>query len=231
MKNLRKRDFFSIFNELLRNAPYLRSLSLLDEKEGIIASSHKPNIGKRISLEHFLPIPFGETPLLRIGLPWEGRDFDVARESSIQNPVQTDAISFLPLLKKVSFEKRPYFVIANLNMDYLSNRYTYTLPLEQGSLTLWRIDGISLFSSDPNTRLGSSHYSQEHPQDTDDFFTHIGIHKQPTLNVFRVAKFFPLWLRYTPMSPMLLVTGIKSAKKCLGLPRYSLFSQALLRWH
>ncbi|AHJ14097.1 diguanylate cyclase domain-containing protein [Sulfurospirillum multivorans] len=207
----------SIFSELLHNAPYLRSLSLLDEKGAIIASSHEPNIGEKISLEHFLPIPFGETPLLRIGLPWEGRDFDVARESSIQNPVRADAISFLPLLKKVSFEKRPYFVIANLNMDYLTNRYTYTLPLEQGSLTLWRIDGILLFSSDPNTLLGSSHYSKEHPKDNDDFFTHIGMYEQPALNVFRLAKVLPFMVEIHTNEANALDYWDNERQKVLGI--------------
>jgi|GEM_PF-629775 len=180
-----------IFKDLLHNAPYLRSLSLLNDEGVIVASSHEANHGKKIDLENFLPIPFGENPLLRIGVPWEGRDFENARTSSPEMPVAFQHISFVPLLKKVFFDKKLYYAIANLNTDYLSNRYTTILPLTQGSVALWRIDGILLFSTDPQKKLGISHYSIDHTMQNEDFFTHLQHHTQNLLDVFRLAKLQP----------------------------------------
>jgi diguanylate cyclase (GGDEF)-like protein/PAS domain S-box-containing protein len=212
-----QKELFPVFTELLQNAPYLRSLSLLDEKGVIIASSHEPNLGQKIPLNTFLPIPFGEIPLLRIGVPWEGRDFDVARISSERDPIRADAISFLPLLKKVYFEKRAYFIIVNLNTDYLNNRYTSTLPIEQGSVSLWRIDGILLFSTNVERKLGSSHYTRAHPKDREDFFSHLGIHEHPTLNVFRLAKFLPFVVEIQTNESNALGYWDKERKKVLGI--------------
>ena len=77
--------------ELLHNAHYLRSLSLLDETGRIVASSYAPNVNKRIVLENFLPIPFGENSVLRLGIPWEGRDFYEGRPSTHALPVPSSS--------------------------------------------------------------------------------------------------------------------------------------------
>jgi len=180
-----------IFTDLLHNAPYLRSLSLLNDEGVIVASSYEANSGKRVDLENFLPIPFGETPLLRIGVPWAGRDFENARSSTPHMPIASQQISFIPLLKKVFFEKRLYYVVANINTDYLNNRYTTILPTHQGIISLWRMDGILLFTTDAQKNLGSSHYSIAHPMDNEDFFAHLAQDTHNLLDVFRSAKLFP----------------------------------------
>jgi diguanylate cyclase (GGDEF)-like protein/PAS domain S-box-containing protein len=181
-----------VFTELLHNAPYLRSLSLLNDEGVIVASSHELNIGKKVSIDNFLPIPFGETPLLRIGVPWSGRDFDNAHSSSIEKPIPSSEITFLPLLKKVFFEDTLYYVIANINIDYLTNRYTNTLPTDQGTVSLWRLDGTLLVSTNPQFYLGSSHYNMNHLQHVnEDFFTHLQKETHTLLDVFRLAKVFP----------------------------------------
>jgi len=185
------KELLPIFNELLDNAPHLRSLSLLDEHGTIIASSNALNSGIKITLENFLPLPFSVTPLLRIGSPWDGRDFENARMSTAQSTIPDNHISFIPLLKKVFFNQKPFYVIANLNTDYLNNRYTNTLPLVQGSVSLWRIDGILLFSTETGKHLGSSHYTITHPHDYEDFFIHLKHDEHSALNVFRLAKFLP----------------------------------------
>ncbi|WP_333805384.1 diguanylate cyclase domain-containing protein [Sulfurospirillum sp.] len=180
-----------IFLELLHNAPSLRSFSLLNDEGVIVASSNSANMGKKVILDNFLPIPFGENPLLRIGVPWAGRDFENARASTPQMPINSQHITFLPLLKKVFFEKKLYYVIANINTDYLENHYTTIFPIEQGIVSLWRIDGILLFTTDPAINLGSSHYSIAHPMKDEDFFSHMKTHTRNILDVFRLAKFLP----------------------------------------
>ena len=209
---------FPVFMELLYNAPYLRSLSLLNDEGVIEVSSHEPNIGKRVHLENFLPTPFGEMPLLRIGVPWEGRDFDNARPSNIQKPISSDKISFLPLLKKVYFEKRAYYIVANLNTDYLANRYTTMLPIEQGTVSLWRMDGILLFSTDYKKELGSSHYGPTHPPKPDeDFFEHLQHHTQNPLDVSKLAKFLPFIVEIQTNEVNALGSWDKERQKLVGI--------------
>lgn len=210
-------EIFPVFMELLHNAPYLRSLSLLNDEGIIEVSSHQPNIGKRVRLENFVPTPFGEMPLLRIGVPWEGRDFDSAQPSSTQKPIASDKISFLPLLKKVYFVKRAYYIIANLNTDYLGNRYSTILPLEQGTVSLWRMDGILLFSTDYKKELGSSHYSIAHPMQDEDFFEHLQHHTQNLLDVSKLAKFLPFIVEIQTNEANALGYWDKERLKLLGI--------------
>lgn len=212
-----QKELFPVFTELLINAPYLRSLSLLDAQGVIIASSHEPNVGQKIPLSTFLPLPFGETPFLRLGVPWEGRDFDASRISTPYMPIDADAIGFLPLLKKVFFEQTPYYVVANLNPDYLNNRYTNTLPIQQGSVTLWRIDGIVLFSTDASLKRGASHYTTLHPKDYEDFFSHLTTHQFSPLNVFRIAKSLPFVVEIQTNETNALAYWDKERYKVLGI--------------
>ncbi len=207
-----------VFLDLLHNAPYLRSLSLLNDEGVIVASSYAANIGKKVDLENFLPIPFGETPLLRIGVPWAGRDFENARSSTPQMPITSQQVSFIPLLKKVFFEKRLYYVIANINPDYLNNRYTTILPTQQGIASLWRIDGILLFSTDPQKDLGNSHYSAAHPARNEDFFAHINQqHAHSLLDVFRLAKFLPFIVEIQTNEANVIGYWDKERSKVLGI--------------
>lgn len=176
--------------EFLQNAPYLRSLSLLDTQGTILASSDVKNVGHTISFDNFLPIPFANTALLRIGVPWQGRDFESAKPSSVQSPIDVNALSFLPLIKKVFFQKKAYYIAATINLDYLTNRYSAILPSNQGSVLLWRIDGTLLFSTDATKKLGSSHYTPSHPADKDDFYDHVTLYRHSPLDVFRVGHLF-----------------------------------------
>lgn len=210
-------EIFPIFMELLHNAPYLRSLSLLNDEGVIEVSSHEPNIGKRVRLENFLPVPFGDIPLLRMGIPWEGRDFENARPSTIQKPIASDAISFLPLLKKVYFEKRVYYIIANLNTDYLNNHYTTILPIEQGTVSLWRLDGILLFSTDPKRAFGTEHEDVIHTENTDDFYEHLNRDSRNPLDVFRLAKFLPFIVEIQTNEANALGYWDKERHKVLGI--------------
>jgi len=206
-----------LFMELLQNAPYLRSLSLLDTNGNIILSSHSQNIGARISLNNFLPIPFGTTPLLRIGVPWSGRDFDQAHMSTPSAPVLAKELFFLPVLKKIFLKAKPYYIIANLNMDYLANHYITLLPPDQGYISIWRLDGILLFSTNQASPLGISHFSATHPLDNEDFFTHM-IHKNHSaLDVYKIARFFPFVIEVQANEKNALGYWDQERQKILGV--------------
>lgn len=178
--------------ELLYNAPYLRSLSLINQEGLILASSSAPNIGITIATNHFLPIPFGETPILRIGVPYKGRDWSSAQPSTPQSPIEPDALHFLPVIKKVFFGNNEYTIVTNINTSYLMHRYIHSLPQDQGHVSLWRLDGILLFSTDERLRMGMSHYNPSHPQiEGEDYFEHLIKNKHSLMNAFRLARIFP----------------------------------------
>ena len=45
----------NILRDLLQNAPFIRSLSVLNDEGIIVSSSHEPNLGKRVDLSSFIP--------------------------------------------------------------------------------------------------------------------------------------------------------------------------------
>jgi len=184
---------FGIFLDLLKNTPHLRSFSLVDMEGLIEVSSHQPNVGKRILVENFLPIPFGDMPLLRIGTPWMGRDFELAYPSNPQSPMAPQSINFIPLLKKVFFANKPYYLVATLNPDYFTNRYAQALPIKDGIVSLWRLDGILLFSTDNSLHVGLSHFNTTHPtiDDTEDLLTHLEHSQHSPINSYRLARLMP----------------------------------------
>lgn len=55
----------------LRQAPHLRSLSLLDETGNIVASSNPANIGVTVETGSFYPSVRPDAELLRIAPPWK----------------------------------------------------------------------------------------------------------------------------------------------------------------
>lgn len=176
-----QKELNSIFNNVLQNAPYIRSISLLNTRSKIIASSSKNNIGVHIAFDGFFPKPFEDTAILQIGRPWEGRDFSNAKESSTATPITLDAIHFLPILKKIYFHMKAYYIIVNINTDYLLNNYLNILPFNVGNLNFYRSDAILLLSTDRTLHVGSSHYTKTHNQSRSEhsFFDHMkkGEHK------------------------------------------------------
>lgn len=180
-----------VLEQLLHNAPYLRSLSLLSLEGLVLHSSHASNKGIQVPLGDFLPIPFGENAVLRLGTPWSGRDLHEGRPSSPLRPVPIDGISFLPVIKHSVLHEVPYIVLASINTDYFMSRYGQALPLEQGTVSVWRTDGILLFSTSPLLPLGVSHYTPLHPRDAPTLYEHFLLNKHQLLDTVRLASTMP----------------------------------------
>lgn len=217
-----------IFNEFLQNTPYLRSLSLIDASGKILVSSFEANVGQQISFRHFLPIPFADNALLRVGVPWEGRDFAKARESTTSNPITPKALSFLPVIKKVTCADQTYYIAASLNTDYLNNYYEAILPAQEGNVFLWRIDGTLLFSTDPNSEPGISHYSDGHRQDKEDFYDHVMLYKHSALDLFKIAQLFPFVVEIKTDEATALAYWDKERENVLWLSSALIFLSGLL---
>lgn len=171
----------------LRNAPFLRSLSLADESGTIQASSDARNLGSRVAPELFVPQE-SAADILRFGPSWPGRDFH--EEAGGQG------VSFLPALLGPISAQEPYFLVAAINPDYFLNHMDSILPRELGTVDVLLGDGRLLFSTQETLRPGGSH-----PQDLGladfsetgagrlDGFRHDGT---PALSAWRSVRAFPL---------------------------------------
>lgn len=179
-----------IFQDILHNSPYIRSFSLVNQEGTIEFSSHQTNRGKRITLDDFLPIPsFNTIPFLRIGTPWVGRDFDVAQPSSRQSMTPRESTYFIPIIKKVYFGEHVYYLLATLNPDYFTNRYMQALPSAKGFVSLWRLDGILLLSTDHTLPIGFSHFTTINGQE--EMLIHLERFSHSPISAYRLAKVMP----------------------------------------
>ena len=139
--------------DLLGHAPYLRSISRLDATGQVIASSNAANLGRRVTLSDFLPEASVAPDLLRIAPPWVGRDLHETPVTP-SRPTAEDRSVLIPVLREDNSRKTAW--IAAANPDYFLNFYERSLPPEQGTVDVIRYDGIVMFSSDPQRRLGEA---------------------------------------------------------------------------
>jgi diguanylate cyclase (GGDEF)-like protein/PAS domain S-box-containing protein len=183
------------FAATLRQAPYLRSISLLDERDRIVASSNPANVGITVTTQSYLPAATGSVEILRIGQPWAGRDFAAARPATHQDPVEADSSSFIPVIHTVVGRERAVTLLFALNPDYFLNHISQTFDTKQGGVEVRRYDGTLLMSTDPGRHPGSLHHegvpdlrladveSGEFEQDFGD--------GHPSLNAFRASRLYP----------------------------------------
>jgi len=143
--NLRQieRDFASI----LRNSPYMRSISLLDVGGRVIASSNHANLGMVVATDGYFPVANGNESVLRIGPPWAGRDFAVGRESSQQVPVDTPE-TFIPIVKSMMTGGRSLTLLIALNSGHFLQHMIMQLQHRAGSVAVMRLDGTLLMDTD-----------------------------------------------------------------------------------
>lgn len=170
----------------LRNAPFLRSLSLVGVDGEVIASSDSRNLGQKLSLEGFYPGE-GGADTLRFGPPLEGRDFHD------HEPLRGSGL--LPVALPVSAST---YLVAALNPGYFLNHIEAHLSPEEGSVDVLLADGRLLFSSQESLVPG-----QPHPRDlgladfaetgagTLEGARHDGV---PALSAWRSVRAFPLLL-------------------------------------
>ena len=138
----------------LHNAPYLRSLSVVEPAGGIALSSNPRNIGTHLNLVGFQPSVSEPHAILRVGETWMGRDFYDGRPATPAHPA--DSQSFIPVLRDVAVSSTRWVsLLATLNTDYFLNHYLRSIDAERGCVALLRYDGTLLMSSDERRRPGS----------------------------------------------------------------------------
>jgi len=176
----------------LRHAPFLRSLSLLNDRGRIIASSNPDNLGMIVPLESFLPTAARGPNMLRIGLPWSGRDFADGRPGE-----GTDNLtSFIPVVHPLKSEKQNLTVLFALNPDYFINHMLQTIEVTEGTVEVVRYDGRLLMSTDQEEPQGTlrEYITRELRLDeveTGEFEQTLGGDRH-VLTAFRASRLYPI---------------------------------------
>jgi PAS domain S-box-containing protein len=138
----------------IRSYPQIRSINIL-QNDKILYSSNQYNIGLTIELNDFFPQPIFEENVLRISVPWIGRDF-ISGNSVYTNEdvINEDESSFIPISKKIITDKGEYSVIVNLNSEYFINRFITNTNSSEIIFELTRLDGILLLSTQKPKQIG-----------------------------------------------------------------------------
>jgi len=190
------RQIENTFVATLRRAPFLRSMSLLDDRQRIIVSSNPVNVGLIVATQSYQPPSTGTPEILRIGQPWSGRDFADGRASTAQAPVAADAPSFIPLTQTLMLGEHRATLLLALNPDYFINHMVQRLSASQGSVELLRYDGMRLMATDPEQPAGV--VLDVRPLRLSEVesgvFEQNSAQGHPTLTAFHVSRLYPLVL-------------------------------------
>lgn len=189
-------DIEASFVTTLHHAPFLRSMSLLDESGRIFASSNPANVGIRVSTQGYLPIGSEAAQLLRFGTPWSGRDFSSGRPSTHKMPVESDAQFFIPITRPVRIVSRSATMLFAINPDYFINHVSQKLTVDEGLVEILRYDGTLLMSTDPSAQAGSLRGSVVNELNLAEAesgkFEKDFDHPQHELTSFRASRLYPL---------------------------------------
>lgn len=182
------------FQRMLRGSPHLRSLSLIDGQDRIVASSNPANVGREVPTSDYLPLNQGPQTVLRLGAPWLGRDF--AQGEPLRAGLEQAAASrLIPVTLPLQDGTGRLRLLVALNPDYLVNLMSQQLDFKVGMAEVLRLDGSRLLATDSGLAVGQVPYStalarriqeREFGQFEDD-----GALGQPALTAFRVSSLYP----------------------------------------
>jgi len=187
-----------LFHRILRQAPFLRSLSILDDTGRITASSNSGNIGLRMDAGDFFPhVAASLGAYLRIGTPWSGRDFDEGAPVAIDYPRPATSLGFVPVLCRGEYKSGHVRLVATLNPDFFINYFTQWLPAEAGFVEILRYDRLVLLTSGEVSLPGEQHPDKILARMLQE--SEIGRYqggkdgrREETFAAFRVSRQFPL---------------------------------------
>ncbi|MDD2465642.1 MAG: diguanylate cyclase [Desulfobulbus sp.] len=142
-----------LLNRLLRQTPFVRSLSAIDEQGRIVASSTPKAIGRHLDLDDYFPhVSVSGTTPIRIGRPWSGRDLDQGQPTVIGQPLAVNELGFVPVLALGEYNGNAVRLVAALNSDYFINYYSQWLEASGGLIEILRYDRLVLLTTG-NTAL------------------------------------------------------------------------------
>ncbi len=182
------------FSSTLARAPYLRSMSFVDETGRIVASSNSDNVDLTIETARFLPLGSGGQELLRVGTPWVGRDFVSGRPVQ-GGPVESTAPTFIPVTQTVRLEDRVLTVLFALNPDYFLNLFSRKVGEGEGVVRVLRYDGVLLMSTDPEEHPGDMQQSlmrQMRLEEVESGIIERSVAERSVLTAFRASRAYPV---------------------------------------
>ncbi|MDR2031820.1 MAG: diguanylate cyclase [Azoarcus sp.] len=137
------------FRHVLRSAPYLRSISLIDPQGKVLLSSTPENTGRTLDLNACMSSPPTSESLLRICPTYAGRDLANGVPLT-DNGKSTPEQGFIPIVhSRLSASGEAASLVATLNLDYLARRSADMLEGYGGArIALLRADGLRLFDSE-----------------------------------------------------------------------------------
>lgn len=186
----------ALFGRLLRQAPFLRSLSLVDAQGGIVASSQAANLGRRVDLNDFFPFASSSGgPALRIGRPWSGRDFDQGRPTAVDQALPAGELGFLPILCRGEFNGSQVLLVAVLNPDCFINYFSRWLDPAIGVVEILRYDRLVLMTTDAHLQSGQTHPDLQlakRLQESEIGSFRSSFNQVPMLSSYRALRQFPL---------------------------------------
>ncbi|WP_121628614.1 PAS domain S-box protein [Poseidonibacter antarcticus] len=181
-----------LFNSLDR-FPIIRSVNILD-KNKIIYSSNKLNIGLEISDNDFFPKPLFSNNILRVSTPWIGRDFISGSTLLSKKDIPDYNLSFIPILKNTYINKREFTVIINLNTDFILNRFKERSANNKFKIILSRTDNQTLLSNYQNNKIGQIKQKSTLLKDAFEFDEATGIEKingKKLISTYNLTKDYP----------------------------------------
>ncbi|MCB6184938.1 EAL domain-containing protein [Leeia sp. TBRC 13508] len=177
----------------LQQAPYLRSISIIDAQHRITHSTTQSNVGIQIDNTDYMPFSDDPVPVLRSGKLLGGRDFADSRPINWDGKDDTD-ISFIPVSLDVPQPNGHWHtVIATINPDYFLNFYLSHLSSEQGQVLLLRYDGTPLIQS--HQRITSQVFTQALKKRLKvsevDNYTDVAPNGEQLLTSYRASRSYP----------------------------------------
>lgn len=130
----------------IRPAPFIRSLSVVDGRGQVLASSNPRNVGARVGHDGFYPSGVPEVVALRMGTPLVARDFDAAGAGSMASADSASGPVLLPVLRRLHV-REPLWLLAGLNPEHYLAHAMNLLDERHGHVQWLRYDGLLLMST------------------------------------------------------------------------------------
>ncbi len=186
-----------LFRRTLRQAPFLRSLSMIDAMGRIVASSNSGNVGQLLETgEYFPSVTPSIHPQLRIGHPWTGRDFDEGAPTVAEQSLPVIGLGFVPVLCRGEYKDRDVQLAIALNSDYFINYFSQWLAAADGFVEVLRYDRVVLLTSGEPSAPGKLHpdrmLAEMLMESEIGSFQGGGGGQGEALTAFRVSRQFPL---------------------------------------
>ena len=157
------RELDRFFKRMQYSLPAIRSLSLMDRRGVIVASSNALNRGLDVGDALTVGLSSGAATAmrLRIAEPWAGRDFSDGKRS-VGQALEAGQPFFFPVLFQLpakSADAEPAWVLVAFSPEYLLSRVDRYLKNDQETLFVSLPDGRLLFSTG-SLAVGAEYASQ-----------------------------------------------------------------------